>query len=127
MTAEYHPIPGNNTLPFSEAVRVGDMLYLSGQMGVTMGDGAIAVVPGGIEAETRKAIENMKAVLERHGSSLDQVVKVTVMLADMADWPGFNAIYVPYFKKHLPARSAFGANGLALGGRVELECIATVA
>ena len=126
MIVTYHPIPGPIKLPFSEAVRVNTTLYVSGQMGVEMGDASVTLVPGGIEAESRKAIENMKAVLERHGSSLDRVVKVTVMLADMADWPAFNAIYAPYFTKHLPTRSAFGASGLALGGRVEIECIATV-
>jgi reactive intermediate/imine deaminase len=119
---EYHPLPGNTGLPFSAAVRVGEMLYLSGQMGTAKGK----LVPGGIAAETRQALENAKAVLERHGSSLDRIVKVTVMLADMAEWPAMNAVYVTYFPRHLPARSAFGASGLALGGRVEIECLATV-
>ena len=72
------------------------------------------------------AITNMKAILERHGSSLDHVVKCTVMMADMAEWPAMNAVYVQHFPLHLPARSAFGASSLALGGRVEIECIATV-
>lgn len=119
---EYYPLPGNSTLPFSAAVRVGHMLYLSGQMG-TVGD---RLVPGGIEAETRQTLANIRAVLERHGSSLDRVVKVTVMMADMAEWPAMNAIYVQHFPAHLPARSAFGASALALGGRVEIECMATV-
>lgn len=125
--AEYFAIPGNTGLPFSAAVRVGDMLYLSGQMGVVRGgDTGLALVPGGIGPETRQTLANMKEVLERHGSSMDRVVKVTVMMADMAEWPKMNAIYVTHFTKHLPARSAFGASGLALGGRVEIECIATV-
>ena len=111
MSADYYPIPGNSTLPFSEAVRAGDTLYLAGQMGVTTTDGKMALVPGGVEPETRQALANMKAVLERHGSSLDHVVKVTVMLADMAEWPAMNAVYVQHFKTHLPARSAFGASG----------------
>jgi len=119
---EYHPLPGNTGLPFSAAVRVGEMLYLSGQMG-TLGK---TLVPGGIEAETLQALENVKKVLERHGSSLERVVKVTVMLADMNEWPAMNAVYVRFFPHHLPARSAFGCNGLALGGRVEIECLATV-
>lgn len=110
-------------LPFSEAVRVGDMLYLSGQLGV---DRSMKLVPGGIGAETRQTMENIKATLERHGSSLDRVVKATVMLVDMKEWPEMNNIYVTYFTKHLPARSAFGATGLALGARVEIECIALV-
>lgn len=126
MSAEYYPIPGNTGLPFSEAVRVGNMLYLSGQMGVVMGgDTGLKLVPGGIGAETRQTLANMKTVLERHGSSLDRVVKVTVMMADMAEWPAMNAIYVMHFTNHLPARSAFGASALALGGRVEIECVAT--
>jgi reactive intermediate/imine deaminase len=111
-------------LPFSDAVRVGDMLYLSGSIGV---DDSLHVVPGGIEAETRQIFANVKRVLERNGSSLDKVVKCTVMLLDMKEWPAFNAVYRTYFKKdRLPARSAFGANGLALGARVELEFWATV-
>ena len=92
-------------------------------MGVAEG---LKLVPGGIESETRQALANMKAVLERHGSSLDHVVKVTVMLADMAEWPAMNAVYMQHFRSHLPARSAFGSSGLAFGGRVEIECIATV-
>jgi len=83
-------------------------------------------VPGGIEAETRQAIENIRAVLERHGSSMARVIKCTAMLADMAEWAAMNRVYVEYFAQNLPARSAFGASGLALGGRVEIECIATI-
>jgi 2-iminobutanoate/2-iminopropanoate deaminase len=120
---EYYPLSNNLTLPFSEAVRVGSTLYLSGQMGI---DSSGRLVPGGIEAETRQIMENIKEALARHGLSLDHVVKCTVMLADMQEWPAMNAVYVTYFTRHLPARSAFGANGLALGGRIELECIAVV-
>ena len=121
---EYLPFPTKTSLPFSAAVRVGNMLYLSGQMGT---DESTTLVTGGIEAETRQTLANMKAILERHGSSLDHVVKCTVMMADMAEWPAMNAVYVQHFPLHLPARSAFGAAALALGGRVEIECIATVA
>lgn len=121
---EYFAFPMKTSLPFSEAVRVGNVLYVSGQMG-TDGD-SMALVPGGIEAETRQTLANMKAILERHGSSLNQVVKCTVMMADMAEWAAMNAVYVAHFPLHLPARSAFGASALALGGRVEIECIATV-
>ena len=110
-------------LPFSEAVRVGRLLYLSGQIGL---DGSGKVVIGGIAAETRQAMENIRAALEKHGSSLDRVIKVTVMLADMSEWGEMNEAYVPFFKKHLPARSAFGATGLALGARVEIECTAVI-
>ena len=110
-------------LPFSEAVRVGSMLYLSGAMGI---DATGALVPGGIEAETRQALANIRSVLERHGSSMDRVVKCTAMLADMQEWAAMNRVYIEHFSKDLPARSAFGVSGLALGGTVEIECIATV-
>jgi reactive intermediate/imine deaminase len=110
-------------LPFSEAVRVGNLLFLSGQLGR---DASGRVVPGGIAAETRQTMENIKAALERHGSSLDRVVKATVFMADMSEWAEMNRVYVTYFPNHLPARSALGANGLALGARVEIECIAVV-
>lgn len=109
-------------LPFSEAVRLGDTLYLSGQVGVK--PGTLELVPGGMAAEARQVLDNIGAALEAHGQSLDDVVKCTVMLADMGDWPAFNEVYQSYFSAPYPARSAFGANGLALGARVELECIA---
>jgi 2-iminobutanoate/2-iminopropanoate deaminase len=110
-------------LPFSQAVRVGDVLYLSGALGNA--PGTREVVPGGIEAETRRTMENIGAVLAAHGLSFDDVFKCTVMLADMAEWEAFNKIYVTYFKSdRLPARSAFGASGLARNARVELECLA---
>jgi reactive intermediate/imine deaminase len=123
---EYFPVAeslASLKLPFSEAVRVGPILYLSGAMGI---DDAGTLVPGGIEAETRQALENIRAVLERHGSSMDRVVKCIAMLADMQEWPLMNGVYVEHFPTNLPARSAFGASGLALGGRVEIECIATI-
>ncbi|MGI8732566.1 MAG: RidA family protein [Pyrinomonadaceae bacterium] len=111
-------------VPFSDAVRVGHMLYLSGQLGT---DGASGLVSGGIKAETKQTMENIRRVLERNGSSLDQVVKCTVMLADMSEWAAMNEVYVTYFAKdRLPARSALGVNGLALSARVEIECWATL-
>jgi 2-iminobutanoate/2-iminopropanoate deaminase len=110
------------TLPFSEAVRAGDFLFLSGQVGTL--PGTLQLAPGGINAEARQALENIKMVLERHGSSIEHVVKCTVFLADMRDWPAFNEVYRQHFKVNFPARSALGASGLALGARVEIECIA---
>ena len=110
--------------PFSEAVRVGHMLYLSGQVGNRPGEAA--VVEGGIQAETRQALENIKSTLERYGSSMDRVVKCLVMIDDMSQWPAMNEVYAPYFPNHKPARSALGADGLALGAAVEIECFATV-
>jgi 2-iminobutanoate/2-iminopropanoate deaminase len=109
--------------PFTEAVRVGDMLYLSGELGT---DSTGHLVSGGIEAETRQAMDNIQAKLSRNGSSIDNVVKCTVMLADMNEWSAMNQVYATYFKKHFPARSAFGTTGLALGARMEIECTATV-
>jgi reactive intermediate/imine deaminase len=121
--AEYLSPDGPTPLPFSPAVRVGDLLFLSGQIGTRPGDFS-AVVPGGIEAETRQTLENIRATLEKSGSSMDKVVKCTVMLGDMKDWPAMNAVYASYFPKAKPARSSFGATGLALGAKVEIECVA---
>jgi 2-iminobutanoate/2-iminopropanoate deaminase len=108
-------------LPFSQAVRVGDVVYLSGVLGYV--PGTLRVVPGGIEAETRQTMENIGAVLKANGLTFDDVFKCTVMLADMGKWGDFNKVYLTYFKPdRLPARSAFGASSLALGAQVEVEC-----
>lgn len=111
------------TLPFSPAVRVGNLLYLSGQLGT---DSTGKLAPGGIEAETRQTLTNIKKLLEANGSSMDHVVKCLVMLADIGEWGRMNTVYVTFFPVHRPARSAFGATGLALGARLEIECIATL-
>jgi 2-iminobutanoate/2-iminopropanoate deaminase len=112
-------------LPFSQAVRVGDVLYLSGALGNI--PGTLELVPGGMEAQARQTMENIRAVLKDNGLSFADVFKCTVMLADMSKWADFNRIYVTYFDPdRLPARSAFGTNGLALGAEVELECLAYV-
>jgi len=110
------------TLPFSEAVRVGGTLHLSGQIGIK--PGTLELAPGGIEGETRQTLENIRLTLETHGYTLGDVVKCTVMLADIAEWAAFNDVYRTFFSPPYPARSAFGATGLALGARVEVECIA---
>jgi reactive intermediate/imine deaminase len=112
--------------PFSSAVRSGPYLFLSGQIGTKLVDGKPVLVSGGIEAETKQTFENIKAILEKGNSSLDRVIKCTVMMADMAEWPKMNDIYATFFKGKKPARSAFGATGLALNARVEIECIALV-
>ncbi len=109
-------------LPFSEAVRVGNTLYLSGQIGIK--PGTLELAPGGIEAEARQTLENIRTTLQAHGFGMRDVVKCTVMLADIAEWAAFNTVYRTYFAPPFPARSALGANGLALGARVEVECIA---
>jgi reactive intermediate/imine deaminase len=112
-------------LPFSEAVRVNDTIYLSGQIGVV--PGTLKLVPGGIKEETRQTMDNIKASLEANGYSMHDLVKCTVMLADISEWSTFNNIYRTYFTDNFPARSAIGASGLALGARVEVECIAVAA
>lgn len=111
-------------LPFSEGVIVDDIIYLSGQIGTA--PGTIELVPGGIGPETRQTMENIKAALERHGSSMDKVFKCLCMVADMSEWPAMNEEYVKFFPGPKPARSAFGSNGLALDARVEIECWATI-
>lgn len=123
---EYFPVPGDDgrTLPFSDAVRVGDLLFLAGKLGNIPGGRELA--PGGIAGETRQTMENIKAALERYGATMDDVIKCTVFLADMSEWAAMNEVYVTYFKKHKPARSAIGVNGLALGARTEIECIAAM-
>jgi len=106
-------------LPFSDAVRVGDILYLSGQIGIDV-DGKL---PNGIEAQTKQAMENVGAVLKHAGVGYERIFHCTAFLADMKDWPAFNKVYVGYFPDgKMPARSAFGANGLALGALLEIEC-----
>jgi len=109
--------------PFSPAVRVGDILYLAGQIGT---DSTGAVVKGGIEAETRQTMRNIADVLQKTGSSMDRVVKCTAFLADMKEWPAMNGVYATFFPTNKPARSALGATALALNARVEIECIAVV-
>ena len=118
---EHFPSPSVNgqRLPFSSAVRVGDTLYLSGQIG----DGADGKLPDGFEAQAKQAMENIGAILKRAGVGYDRIFHCTAFLADIKDWPAFNKVYVTYFPdKKFPARSAFGADGLALGALLEVEC-----
>jgi 2-iminobutanoate/2-iminopropanoate deaminase len=122
-TVEYLSAERQRPAPFSDAVRVGHMLYLSGQLGVD----AEQKLARGIKTETTEIMERIRRLLERNGSSLNQVVKCTVMMADMSEWAAMNEVYIKYFPKgRLPARSAFGTNGLALGARVEIECFAVI-
>lgn len=113
------PAINGKPLPFSEAVRVGDILYLSGQIGI----GPDGKLPDGIEAQSRQAMNNIGDVLKRANLGYDRIFHCTAFLANMHDWAAFNSVYVTYFHEgRMPARSAFGANGLALGALLEIEC-----
>ncbi len=124
--AQFYPFENDTEgdLPFSDAVRVGNLLFLSGRIGNF--PGTLDLAPGGIQGETRQAMENIKAAIEKYGAAMDQVVKCTVFLAYIGEWGQMNEIYKQYFPTNKPTRSALGANGLALGARVEIECIAAV-
>ena len=120
---EYFPAPSlqGRPAPFSTAVRVGDVLYLSGQIGIQP-DGKL---PDTFEGQAKQTMENIGGALKARGLDWGDVFKCTVFIADMKNWPAFNAVYVPYFQPgKLPARSAVGASGLALGAQLELECMA---
>ena len=109
-------------LPFSEAVRVDDLLFLSGQIGNL--PGTLTLADGGVVGQTRQTLANIRAVLARHDLAMRDVVKCTLFLRDMADWPTVNEVYREFFSPPFPARSALGASGLAVGAAVEIECIA---
>lgn len=116
------PDPAAASLPFSEAVRSGDLLFLSGQIGTA--EGKNELVPGGIAAESDRTLQRIEDVLKRHGASMRDVIKCTVFLADIKEWPAFNEVYRRHFQAPYPARSALAASGLAMNARVEVECIA---
>lgn len=122
LTVQFYP-PPRPTAVFSQAVRVGNLLFISGEIGT---DSAGKLVPGGIQAEGRQALNNLQHTVERLGSRMDRVAKCTVFLADIRDYDAFNEIYASYFTVRRPARSAMAASGLALGARVEIECVALV-
>jgi 2-iminobutanoate/2-iminopropanoate deaminase len=114
----------HSTAPYSDAVRVGSMLYLAGVLGLDQ-DGKL--VPGGIRPETDQALRNLRHVVEHNGSALDRVVRCTVMLADIRDREAMNEVYAKYFApQHFPARAAFGTSGLYGGARVEFQCLAVM-
>jgi reactive intermediate/imine deaminase len=112
------PRPGAN---LSQVVKVGDILYLSGQLGFAPGQG---LVPGGIGPETRQTMENIKRVLESVGSSMDRVVKCTVYLADVADFQAMNTEYRAFFPSEPPARTTVAVSGLVANARIEVTCLA---
>ncbi len=108
--------------PFSEATIVNGIIYLSGEIG-TLPDGSL--VSGGIIEETKQTLTNIKNKLEKMGGSMDDVFKCTCMLADIKDWPLMSQEYKKFFNNEkLPARSAFAGSGLALGAKLEIECMA---
>jgi reactive intermediate/imine deaminase len=109
-------------MPFSATVRQGDVLYLSGQLGTL--PGTKTLVAGGIRAEAEQTIRNIETLLNAHGRSLRDLIRCTVMLADIGEWATFNEVWMSLLEKPYPARSAFATNGLALGARVEVECSA---
>jgi len=116
--AEYYSTP-QSKLPFSEAVRAGDFLYVSGQIGTSKETDPAAA----FKAASHSAMDAISKILQAHGSSLDHVVQCTVMLADMKQWPTFNEVYATYFKPgHMPARNAFGVTALAFDAPLEVAC-----
>jgi 2-iminobutanoate/2-iminopropanoate deaminase len=109
--------------PFSEAVRAGNIVFLSGMLGT---DSTGRLAAGGVGPETRQTLENIKAALARNGLTMNDVVKCTVFLADIAEWGAMNQVYATYFPESKPARSAVGGTGLVRNARVEIECIAAM-
>lgn len=108
--------------PYSQAVRVGDLIYTAGQLGIVPGTKEFAGPD--VEAQTRQALENLKAILEAAGSCLRHVVKTTVFLVDIGEFGRMNAVYAEFFPENPPARSAVQVAALPLGGRVEIEAVA---
>ena len=104
----------------SNAVKAGNVIYLSGQLGVS-GQGERGITP-----ETKGALDKIKSLLEANGATIDDVVKCTVFLADFAEWDAMNQVYQTYFTKHRPTRSAVAVSGLANTARVEIECMAII-
>jgi len=109
-------------VPLSQAIKAGDWVFASGQLGMDPRTGRLA--EGGIKAETRQVCENLKAVLEAAGSSLAKVVKVTIYMADLGELMAMNEVFGGYFRVDPPARTTFQAAGLVAGARVEIEAIA---
>ena len=111
------------SVPFPEGTAFGPLVFLSGQLGNQ--PGTLTLVEGGLRAEALQTLKNIETALQGQGLGVENLLRCTVMLADMADWPAFNEVYRDFFgTRPMPARSAFGCNGLALGARVEIECIA---
>ena len=110
--------------PYSQAIRAGDLIFTAGQLGIDPGSGELA--PGGVGAQAERALANLEAILVAAGSGLDSLVKVTVFLADIADWAAVNEVYARRIPQPFPARSAFAVRELPRGALVEIEAVATV-
>lgn len=123
---EHYTTPENAPLnrPFSEAVRVGNIVYLAGQIGIPPGGSVL--VGGGIEPESEQTLKNIGLVLRHFNLGFENVVRCQVMLLDIGEWPAFNSVYKKFMKAPYPARSAFAGSGLALNARVEVECTAVI-
>jgi reactive intermediate/imine deaminase len=107
--------------PYSQAVRVGNTLWVSGQ--IPLDPATMQIVAGGIEAEVRRAFDNLRAIVVASGATLDDVVKVTVFLIDLANFGLVNQVMAEYFGEPYPARAALGVASLPRGAQVEVECI----
>jgi 2-iminobutanoate/2-iminopropanoate deaminase len=110
--------------PYSQAIRAGDFVFTAGQLGNDPDSGEL--VDGDVQAQAAQALANLRAVLEAAGSGMDRIVKATVFLADIADWPAVNEVYQREVPEPYPARSAFAVRDLPKGGRVEIEVVAVV-
>ena len=108
--------------PYSAAIKVGELIFTSGQIPADPATGELA--PGSIAQQTEQSLKNLSAVLEAAGSGLDKVIKTTCFLTDMADFAAFNAAYGKYFSEHKPARSTVAVKALPKGALVEIECVA---
>jgi len=108
--------------PYSQAISHGGLIFVSGQIPVDPATGAF--VEGGVEAQTRQSLTNIKSILEKAGSGMDKVIKTTVMLADMGDFAVMNGVYSEFFSEPYPARCAFAVKTLPKGALVEIECVA---
>ena len=110
--------------PYSQAIRTGDLVFTAGQLGIDPTTGELT--GDDVQVQAHRALANLRAILEAAGSGLDRLVKVTVYLADIADWPAVNEVYAREVPQPFPARSAFAVRDLPKGARVEIEAVATV-
>lgn len=111
--------------PYSQAIRAGELVFTAGLLGIDPASGEL--VAEDVQAQAARALANLRAILEAAGSGMDRLVKVTVYLADIADWPAVNEVYAAEVPQPFPARSAFAVRDLPKGARVEIEAVATVA